>query len=569
MSLLTSARAQNDNRPTAPLRSPKRVMRLERLGAAFPTRLSFMRTLIRDLNRAGARIDRPVWEIDADGYGRAVYRVRAFGDTASLVAFSTPLAEEDRTDRVIAEAWDTSYVLYDGVPDSAELDRLAANAPRQEAGRFTERDLVLSRANKSVRLFAHVADSLAQGRQPDPEMIRRIGYLMRTTAVYGNGKFGIADRARLQGRPLLDGPFRAEMLTVWLIRTFTHDLVEHIAAARSPDRAVALAPAIKHHLGIGNSTGLGMAPFLVSHPRLLNNWVHARETALARVRTLPKADPETRQRLEVLIPRVSAHLDDWSVDDERQMRRIEQLRGDFRAFAPAIARTLASEPYPFNRLVELSEAYAIECQELTVALLLEPHGGLIDDLAAGMSDDLPDRLDPLMTVARLRRLIQNEWSFALAIDFTDPEETAQFWYVSEEKLEPRLGRRHEEDGADREMPLDIARHVQSLNAALAHAERHETVAEFLLRHPEHRYAVRRVQALPRHPYGEIRDNLIAGTAVPIDMLRAKLAFFGAAKFDPRSTLWTRITLYQGAPLPDEIRNPDADDWWLPVMEEVT
>ena len=67
MNLLTSARAQNDNRPTAPLRSPKRVMRLERLGAAFPTRLSFMRTLIRDLNRAGARIDRPVWEIDADG----------------------------------------------------------------------------------------------------------------------------------------------------------------------------------------------------------------------------------------------------------------------------------------------------------------------------------------------------------------------------------------------------------------------------------------------------------------------------------------------------------------------
>ena len=343
MNLLMAARAQNDNRPTAPLRSPKRVMRLERLGAAFPTRLSFMRTLIRDLHRAGACISRPVWEIDADGYGRAVYRVKAFGDTASLVAFSTPLAEEDRTDRVIAEAWDTSYVLYDGVPDRPELDRLEANAPRQEAGRFTERDLVLSRANKSVRLFAHVAESLAQGRQPDTEMIRRIGYLMRTTAVYGNGKFGIADRARLHGRPLLDGPFRAEMLTVWLIRTFNHDLVEHIAAARAPDRAVALAPAIKHHLGIGNSTGLGMAPFLVSHPRLLNNWVHARETALARVRALPQADLDTRRRMEVLTQRVITHLDDWSVDDERQMRRIEKLRGEFRAIAPAIAGTLASE----------------------------------------------------------------------------------------------------------------------------------------------------------------------------------------------------------------------------------
>ena len=569
MNLLAAARAQNDNRPTALLRPPEVVMRLERLGAAFPSRLSFMRTLIRDLNRAGASVDRPVWELDADGYGRAVYRIKAFGDTVSLVAFSTPLAEEDRTDRVIAEAWDTSYVLYDGVPDSSELERLVANAPRQEAGRFTERDLVLSRANKSVRLFAQVVKSLAEGRQPDTEMIRRIGYLMRTTAVYGNGKFGIADRTQLSARPLFEGPFRAEMLTVWLIRTFTHDLAEHIAAARAPDRAVPLDARIKRHLGIGNSTGLGMAPFLVSHPRLLNNWVHARETALARVRALPHAAPETRTRLRVLTRRVLTHLADWSVDDERQMRRIERLRAEFSTIRSEIDRTIATASFPFDRLIELSEARSVECQELMAALLLEPHGDLVDDLAAGMSDDAPDHLDPSMTVTRLRRLIDADWSFATGIDFTDPSETAQFWYVSEEKLEPRLGLRHEEAGADREIPLDIARRVQALAEDLAGAHGEETIAEFLLGSPEHRHAVRRVQALPRYPYAEIRDNLIAGAALPIDMLRAKLSFFGASKFDPRSTLWTRITLYQGAPLPDEIRCPDADDWWLPVMADVS
>ena len=50
--------------------------------------------------------------------------------------------------------------------------------------------------------------------------------------------------------------------------------------------------------------------------------------------------------------------------------------------------------------------------------------------------------------------------------------------------------------------------------------------------------------------------------LPIDMLRCKLAFFGASKFDPKSDRWTRITLCQGAPLFDELDN--ADDWWLPV-----
>ena len=558
--------AENDNHPLASLRPPETVMRLERMGAAFPTRLSFMRTLIRDLNRAGAVIDRPVWDIDAHGYGRAVYRVQAFGDTASLIAFSTPLAEEDRTDRVIAEAWDTSYVLYDGVPNAAELDRLQANAPRQEAGRFAQTDLILSRANKSVRLFAHVIDSLAEGHQPDTDMIRRIGYLMRTTAVYGNGKFGIADRTRLKGRPLLDGAFRAEMLTVWLIRAFTHDLAEHIAKARDPARAVPLAPAIKRHLGIGNATGLGMAPFLVSHPRLLNNWMLARETALARVRALPEASKEIRDRLATLTQRALTHLDDWSVDDDRQMRRIETLRREFQSLAPRIASVAATETYPFDRLMELTEPHSFECQELMAALILEPHGDLIDDLTATMIDEADDRIDAAMRLADLRALIETNWSFATGTDFTAAAETAQFWYVSEEKLEPRLGRRHEEPGAEREMPLDIARRVHTLANALRDGRDNETVAEFLLRKPEHRYAVSRVQTQHHHPYSEIRDNLIAGTALPIDMLRAKLAFFGAAKFDPRSSLWTRITLYQGAPLPNEITTPDADDWWLPVMD---
>ena len=77
---------------------------------------------------------------------------------------------------------------------------------------------------------------------------------MRTTAVYGNGKFGIADRRVVAQRPGLEGPFMAEMLTVWLIRTFTHDLIEHMGGAPLPAR-------VKRQLGIGNSTGLAWHRF--------------------------------------------------------------------------------------------------------------------------------------------------------------------------------------------------------------------------------------------------------------------------------------------------------------------
>jgi hypothetical protein len=73
--------------------------------------------------------------------------------------------------------------------------------PKQEAGRISDRELVLSRANRSGRLWEHVVDRLAEGQQPDPARIDEVGYLMRTTAVYGSGKFGAADHNAMAGRP--------------------------------------------------------------------------------------------------------------------------------------------------------------------------------------------------------------------------------------------------------------------------------------------------------------------------------------------------------------------------------
>jgi hypothetical protein len=81
-----------------------------------------------------------------------------------------------------------------------------------------------------------------EGQQPDPARIDEVGYLMRTTAVYGSGKFGAADHNAMAGRPLMDGPFRVEMLTVWLIRAFVADLVEHMAAAAAATGPCASTP---------------------------------------------------------------------------------------------------------------------------------------------------------------------------------------------------------------------------------------------------------------------------------------------------------------------------------------
>ena len=56
------------------------------------------------------------------------------------------------------------------------------------------------------------------------------------------------------------------MMLVYLVRQFTFDQVNHIAKCKNSKKAVTLEESIARNLGIGNSTGLGMAPFIVNHP---------------------------------------------------------------------------------------------------------------------------------------------------------------------------------------------------------------------------------------------------------------------------------------------------------------
>ena len=112
--------------------------------------------------------------------------------------------------------------------------------PKQEVGRLSFKELTLSRANKSIRVFNHVVEKLSEGNQPDLALLSKVGYLYRTTAVYGSGKFGLADRFRIKNREEINGPFRLEMMLVYLVRQFTFDQVNHVAHHKNPSKAVLL-----------------------------------------------------------------------------------------------------------------------------------------------------------------------------------------------------------------------------------------------------------------------------------------------------------------------------------------
>ena len=215
-----------------------------------------------------------------------IYSFEKNGRNYSLVCFAQHIEPHERSDRVIATKWDAAFVLHDGIPTEKDINRLRDNVPKQEIGRVSYKELTLSRANKSVRAFEHVVESLSQGRQPDKNLLSKVGYLYRTTAVYGSGKFGLADRFRIKDRKEIYGPFRLEMMLVYLVRQFTFDQVNHIAKSKNPNKAIKIDENIARNLGIGNSTGLGMAPFIINHPTLLHNWIYCREKALREIRSI-------------------------------------------------------------------------------------------------------------------------------------------------------------------------------------------------------------------------------------------------------------------------------------------
>ena len=544
------------------LRNPNVVMKLSRLGSFHQSKLSFLRSFLKEFK--DWKYKRDLFELNEFGYGVAVYSFNKNNRVYSLICFANELNETERSDRVIATKWDAAFTLHDGVPTKKDIQRLKEQVPKQEVGRLSYKELTLSRANKSVRVFNHVVDCLSEGNQPDLKLLSKVGYLYRTTAVYGSGKFGLADRFRIKDREEIYGPFRLEMMLVYLVRQFTFDQVNHVAKNKNPEKAVNLDIEICRNLGIGNSTGLGMAPFIVNHPTLLNNWIYAREMALKKIREIKNIDIDHSNLFMKCLKKSIVNITSWNTESEYQQKKIKSLLNDLNIFINFIDNEFDfSKKFAFNDVyLWLEKNCGTECIEYVVSMMMEPYDDIVNPLIHKMSSEEEKyfNIPTDRTVAELKTIIENKYSKILNIDFLLKKNNQNFWFISKNKEEPRLADRFMENGSELEQPLAIARDINKLYEALSVCKNSSTIDKFLANNSDLRHVVRRAFIIEKFPYSEIQDNTIGQSIVPIDMLRLKLSFFGALKFDPRSDKWLRICMFQGAPLPEELKN--YDDHWI-------
>jgi len=553
-------------------RPANELMRPERLSAIQPSRMSITRSLMNRMLRERWNIRKERFDVDATGAGTVVYSIKTPRQEFSFIAFSFPPSRTARTGRIIGRAWDMMGTLNEGPATQADIDAVRNELPKLYRGRATPKSLVWARANRSMRVFDQTLAALASGRQPSVETLAQVCYLMRNTGLDGNGTFGTRSYPSLGADHPLGGVLQAQLVTAYLMREYSCDLVEHLARLQS-DKAVPLDSSIRRFLGVGNGSALGLIFFIQKHPRLIGSWLTAREEAIAKALGLPVGKGDSRigtlltlvkraiifRREDRVVYETIANSADIADDLEQIAAALTELRDTGLVAAH-------SEKYPLSALARhLEDRIKPEALETYYSLLLELVPETADALAASVSGVDEVNVVPSQTIGELIGLIKAQYQWALDIDMSVPDAYKYIWYKSETAEEPRRGARAEVPEA-LDLGFDFCGGIQTLLANLrAEPDDKLSVARFLMRHPGDRYLVARIQALKELGYHTPVANINAENFTPIDLVRLMNAgLHGVDKTRDFLRRNLRGVLYHGAPTPDEIRAGKEGLWAYPA-----
>lgn len=550
-------------------RSADVAMDPRELGTARQTRHSFSRQLIRQAVAEHWSVTRRIFDIDADGRGLAVYRADLGGHIVEQVIFSQVIDESERTDRVIAQSWDVTSALCVDEVSADDIDSLREQVTQQEDGRAEDRALIWARANRSQRYFQYVVDRLKSGWQPEAAEMSDAAYILRSTAFYGNGKWGLRDFDGIGKDHPLGTPYRAQMLSAWLLREFSADLAEHCASKQSP-HAVALDRQWRRYLGLGNATGLGMVPYVIRHPQVLDAWVAVRELPLVAAME-HEWTPESSEwaRVIALLERAARYFSEktsFSTDPYPSGPELASALGEVVGWAREFqtSGSIHGTPTrtPGHALHVACAERSTEVRQIVDSVLVEVDPSLDRDIESLLRCEDRTRLSPEMSVAELRRIVDENHSWAGAFDFAQAAQSSLFWFYSRNNQEPRRGSRQSDPGVVTEHPVGVARDIQALLVDLGGSASDLTVGEFVALYPQHWGVVERIQSTDGLPYTEARVNPLSEDFLPLDLQRFQLALYGMENFNPQSTDWLRVTLYGGAPTVADVMEATADDDWL-------
>jgi len=548
------------------------TMSAQRAGVVLPDALSFPRAAMRELVRGRYRVRKLRFELDAEGRGEILYQLHGQGRIFHFFLVSHLLPESVKMDRNFAQGWDAMGVLCEGEWTPAREAHLRREVPRQRAG-FSDYDtLMYARGNRSGRIFEHVVDSLANGRQPDMALIAPIGYILRTTAFIGNGQLGTRP---LSGYPP-DHPFRrpyhAQFFSAFMLREFVFDLVDHLAMVRGP-QAVRLAPEYRRYLGIGNSAATGLAAYAANHARQMQQWTRVHEEALVQAANAsPVLAPPQAEKFRALLQRAIRYFEEASKPGDgvfcppqetaAGLRRIaEQLDGRG-AFFHAHEKSISLP----RMLAWVREEVGGEAVEVLHSLVIELHPGVADGFVDSFLVDEQAELRPEATAGQMLGLLSERFGWVL-----EDEQAADhtyFWYrCTSAPRDVRRGLRGRVPEFEFETNLELPRKVQELHAFLRTLPAATCLGTALATRPDLRHIAQRVQSLGDEVCGVLREQWLSARYQPFNAIRFVLSFYGMEKFEAAPPKSVRGTFMQGAPIAEDVELGRDGTWPYPLMPD--
>jgi hypothetical protein len=555
------------------LRPAKLVMSPARAAAAVPNAMSFSRAAMRQLVRGRWSVEKLRFDLDNEGRGEVLYRLVGDGWVFHFFLISTKLPEELKTDRNFAQSWDAMGVLCQGEWTLEREAHLRSEVPKQRAGYADYDTLIYARGNRSGRLFEHVVESLAAGRQPDAHLLAPVGYILRTTAFIGNGQLGTRPLAGYEPDHPFRRPYHAQFCSAFMLREYVFDLVDHLAKARNPD-AARLAPEYRRYLGLGNAAATGLVPFVVNHPHLMHQWCMTHEVALANAKRHPVAPgDDVSNRFASLLEKAIRHFTQSARPNDGVFATTDTLVADLQA-----AQTLFD---PFQHLGTIDHRRAtlpwvalaewaqrnlhLEAIEILNSIIIELYPDIVEAAADSFRVDERFELQAEMPVATLRELVEKQYGWALDREYRD-DPAAYFWYrTTKAPRDVRRGVRGLAAALESETTMDTIHQTQRLWACIEAADDSTSVADIVRARPDLRHIVTRVQSLAGLDYAELRANWLSDTFSPFGAIRLVLSFYGLEKFEAVLPKSVRGTFMQGAPIAEDVEKGIDGDWPFPLM----
>lgn len=538
------------------------------LSAFKSTRLSFARVLARRMIRERWKIANAYFDCDDNGDARALYRIDLDGHRLTYIVRAYPWDGVEKIGRrADGVNRDMFGALFFGEPDEARIEQEFAVFDTRDIGRMrTDSGLVgWTPANRSMRLFDHVVDCLAAGRQPEPRMLSEgTGYLMRNAGFIGSGRSGTVSYDGIPDDHPLKHPYFADLFGLYLIRQVSIDLVNAIARARSGS-AVALAPELARYVGIGNSSGQGMCVAVQRWPQWVASWVVVRELALAYARSRPVEDGPGRTLVK-LLSRTAAFYDAVKLQSEEFVTPPHMIAAELRDFRSWVEEALTGRRGTWSPLLDrAARTLDRETAEQIHSLLIEAYPDFADAVAdyLPVGARVPRRIEPQMTVATLLEQIRAQYGWALATSLAGPDARKHFWYHSIDFGEQRRGDRGIDPHEEFESFIDVIGAIQRLAAALLSYPDDSPVAEVIADQPALAFEIARVQTLAGLPYAEIRGNLGGAAFAPAYAIRFMLAVLGMECTNPLSIRYVRGVFFQGMPLADDLAGATDAFWPFP------